>query len=162
MGSRRQPPLPAPGTLAAGFRLSRLDGGEVTLAELIADGPALFAFLKVTCPVCQFTMPFVERMHRQGSLRVYSISQNGAEDTREFNKYYGLTMPTLLDSEDAGYPASNAYSISNVPTMFVVEMDGTIGQVIEGWSKVDMEALGGRSGMNLFGPEDNVPAWKAG
>jgi peroxiredoxin len=112
--------------------------------------------------VCQMTMPFLERLHASGKLAVRGISQHGSPDTREFNEYYGVTFDTLLDSEDEGYPASNAYGISSVPTMFLVEPDGRISRVIEGWSKADMEALGAAVGVNLFRREDNVPAWKAG
>jgi peroxiredoxin len=162
MASRRQSTLPAQGTLAPGFRLAELDGGEVTLAELAAGGPVLLAFFKISCPVCQLTMPYLERLHRQGGLRVYGISQNDADDTREFNRHFGVTFPTLLDSEDSGYPASNAYGISSVPTMFLVTPDGTLERVIEGWNRIDMAALGDRAGMILFHAADNVPAWKAG
>jgi peroxiredoxin len=162
MASRRQHSLPAPGTLAPGFRLAKLDGGESTLAELIANGPVLLAFFKVTCPVCQLTAPFLDRLHRQGTLPVYGISQNKANDTLEFNQYFGASYPTLIDSEDENYPASNAYGISSVPTLFLVEADGTLGRVIEGWNKIDMQSLGERAGISLFRASDNVPAWKAG
>jgi hypothetical protein len=47
--------------------------------------------------------------------------------------------------------------------MFLVEADGTLERVIEGWNKIDMESLGERAGMMmLFRADDNVPAWKAG
>jgi peroxiredoxin len=162
MASRRQQSLPSPGTLAPGFLLEKLQGGRTTLAELVASGPVLLAFFKVTCPVRQMTAPFLERLNRQGNLPVYGISQNEPNDTREFNEYFGVTFPTLLDSEDDGFPASNAYGISIVPTIFLVEADGTLGRVIEGWNKIDMQDLGERAGMSLFRAEDNVPAWKAG
>jgi peroxiredoxin len=162
MAARKQSSLPNPGTLAPGFRLAALDGGEVTLAELTATGPVLLAFFKVTCPVCQLTVPYLERLHQQGGLRIYGISQNEPVDTREFNRHFGVTFPTLLDSEDAGYPASNAYGISSVPTMFLVNSDGSLERVLEGWNRIDMAALGDRAGMILFHAEDNVPAWKAG
>ena len=162
MASRRQQTLPNPGSLAPDFRLTKLEGGEVSLPELISGGPALLAFYKVTCPVCQMTMPFLERLHRQGSLRVYGISQNDPDDTLEFVRHFGASFPTLLDSEDAGYPASNAYGISTVPTLFVVEPDRKLSQVIEGWNKMDMAGLGSLAGMKLFRADDDVPAWKAG
>jgi peroxiredoxin len=107
-------------------------------------------------------MPYLERLHRQGTLSIYGISQNNARDTREFNQHFGVSFPTLLDSEDRGFPASNAYGISSVPTMFLVEPDGTLGSVIQGWNRKDMEALGVRAATTLFRPDDNVPAWKAG
>ena len=162
MASRRQRALLDPGARAPGFRLSRLEGGEATLAELAAGGRVLLVFFKVTCPVCQMTMPFLERMHGSGTLAICAISQNDARDTCEFNGSFGVTIPTLLDSEDEDFPASNAYGIASVPTMFLVEGDGKISRVTEGWSKLDMEALGAAVGMALFRADDDVPAWKAG
>ena len=162
MASLRQRSLLDPGSRAPAFHLARLEGGEATLAELTARGRVLLVFFKVTCPVCQLTMPFLERMHASGTLSICGISQNDAADTREFNTYFGVTFATLLDTEETNFPASNAYGISSVPTMFLVEPDGTVSRVIEGWSKMDMEALGAAAGMTLFRPEDNVPVWKAG
>jgi hypothetical protein len=46
--------------------------------------------------------------------------------------------------------------------MFLVEPDGAISQVIEGWRKKDMEGLGSRIGANLIRPGEYVPEWKAG
>ena len=158
----RQRPLLDPGSRAPGFRLSSLEGGKGTLAEWTARGRVLLVFFKVTCPVCQLTMPFLERMHGSGRLAICGISQNDAADTREFNRHFGVTFGTLLDSEDEDFPASNAYGISSVPSMFLVEPDGAVARAIEGWNKADMEALGALAGMSLFRPEDNVPAWKAG
>ena len=135
---------------------------KAALADLTGSGRVLLVFFKVTCPVCQLTMPFLERLHASGTLNVCGISQNEAADTREFNTYFGVGFPTLLDAEDEDFPASNAYSISSVPSMFLVEPDGAISRVIEGWNKMDMESLGALAGVSLFRPEDNVPAWKAG
>jgi peroxiredoxin len=162
MASRRQHPILDPGSRAPAFRLPRLEGGPAALAEFTARGRVLLVFFKVTCPVCQLTMPFLERLHAAGTLAICGISQNDASDTREFNSYFGVTFATLLDTEDADFPASNAYGIASVPTMFLVEPDGAISRAIEGWNKMDMEALGAAAGMTLFRPEENVPAWKAG
>ena len=88
MASRRQRPLLDPGTRAPDFRLSRLEGGEASFAELAAGGRVLLVFFKVTCPVCQLTMPFLERLHASGTLTICGISQNDAADTREFNELF--------------------------------------------------------------------------
>jgi|SRR5450755_1188673 peroxiredoxin len=162
MASWRQRRLLDPGTRAPGFRLRDPEGGESTLEEWTARGRVLVVFFKVTCPVCQLTLPFLERMHLSGGLAICGISQNDAADTREFNQYFGVTFDTLLDGEDEDFPVSNAYGIASVPSMFLVEPDGGISRVIEGWNKKDMEELGAVAGMSLFRPEDNVPAWKAG
>ena len=162
MASRRQARLLDPGSQAPEFRLRRLEGGEGRLADWTARGRVLLVFFKATCPVCQLTLPFLERLHGAGALAICGISQNDESDTREFNNYFGITFPTLLDSEDEGFAASNAYGISSVPSMFLVEAGGEVARVIEGWSRMDMEALGAAAGTTLFGAEDNVPAWKAG
>jgi peroxiredoxin len=151
-----------PGVRAPEFRLPRLDGGEASLGELTAGGPALLVLFKVTCPVCQLTLPFLERIHAAGSLPIFGISQNDAEDTREFNSEFGITFPVLLDTEESGFPVSDAFGISSVPSMFLVEFDGTISHVIEGWRKKEIEWLGGKAGVTPFRPLDHVPEWKAG
>ena len=108
------------------------------------------------------TFPFLERIYATGRLHIFGISQNDAADTREFNQEFGVTFPTLLDSEDEGFPASNDYGISSVPTMFLVDPDGVITQVMEGWRKRDIEALAAPSVAGLFRPGEYVPEWKAG
>jgi peroxiredoxin len=162
MAAQYQHHLLNAGDRAPGFRLPRLEGGEASLADLIANGPVLLSFYKVTCPVCQLTLPFLERIHATGTLAIYAISQNDPEDTREFNVEYKITLPTLLDAEESGFPTSNAYGISYVPTMFLVGVDGKISRVVEGWNKQEIEALGREGGVAVFRATDNVPAWKSG
>jgi peroxiredoxin len=161
--------LLATGSRAPDFRLQRLDGGEVALRDLTSTGAALLAFFKVTCPVCQLAFPFLERIHAGGgakgaggTLVVYGISQHPARDTRDFNREFSITFPALLDTEESGYPVSNAFGISQVPSIFLVEHDGKISRVVEGWSKKDMEWLGGKAGVSVFRRGDSVPESKPG
>jgi peroxiredoxin len=162
MASRGQHRLLDSGKHAPAFELELLGGGRMSLAEILAGGPALLAFFKISCPVCQMTFPFLERLHQAGAIRIFGISQNDASDTREFNQEFGVTFPTLLDSEENDFPASNDYGISSVPTMFLVSAAGTIAYVIEGWRKKDVESLASPPIPNLFRPGEYVPEWKAG
>jgi peroxiredoxin len=132
------------------------------LAEVLSGGPVLLAFFKISCPVCQLTFPFLERIHSSGAVRIFGVSQNDAADTREFNQEFGVTFPTLLDGEESGFPASNDYGISSVPTMFLIEPGGKIVNVIEGWQKKEIEGLAVPALAGLFRPGDYVPEWKAG
>src|SRR5438045_6859006 len=97
MASGRRRRILDPGSRAPDFRLPRLDGGVSTLRELIAAGPALLVFFKVTCPGCQMTLPFLERIHAAQKLAIHGISQDADADTVEFNRAYGITFSTLLD-----------------------------------------------------------------
>jgi peroxiredoxin len=160
MARNRQ--LLSTGSRAPEFRLPRLEGGEASLHDLIANGPALLAFFKISCPVCQLTLPFLDRIHTPGRLAVYAVSQNNEDDTRYFRDHFKVALPTLLDREENGFPASNAFGISSVPTMFLIETDGTVSRVLEGWSKAEIETLANQAGVAPFREGENVPAWKGG
>jgi peroxiredoxin len=138
------------GDMAPDLRLELLGGGQESLRS---DEPVLLVFFKVSCPTCQYTLPYLERV--ASGIKVRGISQNDAEGTREFAEQFGLTLPILLDPEGR-FPASNAFGIAHVPTMFLLEPGGRIQRVIEGWTKRDMVDLG------AVGAAENVPAWKAG
>lgn len=149
------------GTKAPEFTLDDMAGGKRGLSEILAQGPALVVLYKISCPVCQMAMPYIERISK-GSLQVVAISQDDARATTRFQQNLGITIPTLLDRESDGYPASNAFGITHVPSLFVVEADGGISLSTAGFSKRELEALGQRAGVETFRPEDHVPEWKAG
>ena len=152
------------GAAAPAFELEDLNGGTRTLRDIAAGKPVLLAFFKVSCPTCQFTFPFLERMYRagKGSVGVYAISQDDAASTSEFNQEFGISMPTLLDRAERGYPASNAYGLTHVPSLFLVEPDGRISWTSNGFHKQELEELGRRTGVAPFKPSDYVPEWKSG
>jgi peroxiredoxin len=166
MGSARQQRTLEAGARAPEFDLPTLDSkASQNLAGALASGPVLLAFFKVTCPTCQLTMPFIERMYKgakKGVARMFAVSQDDAADTREFHREYGITMPTLLDGEKQGYPASNAYGLSNVPSLFLIEPNTSISWSLIGFNKKQLEALGAKLGVNPFRPGENVPEMKGG
>ncbi len=165
MGSARENETLTTGQHAPDFRLEDLSGGERTLGELLPAGPVFLAFFKASCPTCQFTFPYLERIYRRlaaGRARMFAVSQDDAEATREFHKEFGITMPTLLDSARHGYPASNAYGLSYVPSMFLIERDGTISWSLVGFNKKELESLGATLGVNPFQPGERVPEMKSG
>ena len=127
MASRRQRPLLDAGTRAPDFRLARLEGGEASLAELAAGGRVLLVFFKITCPVCQLTMPFLERLHAGGTLAIYGISQNDAEDTREFNQLLRRHLPDPARSRGRRLPGQQRLRhLAAFPPCSWSSRDGTI------------------------------------
>jgi len=104
----------------------------------------------------------LERLAANNGLQVFGISQDEASATRGFAKRFGLTFPILLDPSAENYAASNAYGISSVPSLFLIERDGIVSKSFAGFSKRDFEQIGARSGVVPFGPDDHVPEWKAG
>jgi|ERR1700722_9361039 len=160
------------GNMAPGFSLQALDGKEHSLEELIQRGPVVAAFFKVSCPVCQFTFPFLERIYKRyggDNLTLLGISQDDARATKDFAKEFGTTFPMLLDEKQKGYPASSAYGLTNVPTIFLIETDGTVQISSMGFAKKDLESivreLAERKKITpaaLFRPDESVPAHKPG
>src|SRR5262245_1121252 len=112
------------GAPAPAFRLEALGGGTESLADLLKKGRALVALLKVSCPFCQLASPFLDRIAAGAGLQVIAVSQDDDGSTQNFNQRFGVTFPTLLDRAKEDYPASNAYGISSVPSIFMVEPDG--------------------------------------
>jgi peroxiredoxin len=159
------------GNTAPGFSLKSLDNKEYSLNALMERGPVVAAFFKVSCPVCQFTFPFLERLHkRYGSdgVTFLGVSQDDAGATEKFAKEYGITFPMLLDDEN-GYVVSNAYGLTNVPTTFLIDSDGTVKVSSMGFDKKDLETIAGTlaecnkiSLAALFRPDEVVPANKPG
>ena len=165
MASARENQTLTTGQHAPNFRLEDLNGGQKALSELLAEAPVFLAFFKVSCPTCQFTLPFLDRICRGlagGAVRMFAVSQDDAEATREFHQEFGITMPTLLDSARLGYPASNAYLLSHVPSMFLIEQDTKISWSLVGFNKRELEALGAKLGVATFRPEERVPEMKSG
>lgn len=150
------------GARAPSFRLKDLSGNTVSLEEILSKGPALLGFFKIGCPVCQLTFPYLERLAASSAIQIIGVSQDDLAATEGFNQRFGVTFPTLLDQAKENYPASNAFGITNVPSMFLVEPDGRIASAFSGFSKRDMEALGGRAGVAPFQADESVPEWKAG
>lgn len=158
----KKKPMVLTGTPAPAFTLPDLDGKPVTLSSLHHTQPALLVFFKVSCPVCQMTLPFLNRLQSSGKLTVTAISQDDATATQRFRARFGVTLPALLDDEDAGYPVSNAFQLTNVPSLFLVEPDGVISLGVAGFSKLDLEAIAERAGVQMFQAGESVPAWRPG
>jgi peroxiredoxin len=142
--------------------LTDLEGNNVSLEDLASHGPVLLAFFKISCPVCQFALPYLERIRENANIRIYGISQNNAEDTRQFLKSYRIQFPVLLDEAARGYPASNGFGISQVPSQFQLAPDGSITHAWMGWSKAEMESLGERAGIPVLRSGEIVPAMRPG
>lgn len=133
----------ASGTKAPEFDLKTLDGKKFSLSEELARGPVALVFFKVSCPTCQYAMPFLERLYKSyknKGVSLVGISQNDANETAAFCKDFGVTFPMLLD-DTRTYPVSNAYGLTNVPTIFWIAEDGEIEVSSVGWVKADFELI---------------------
>jgi peroxiredoxin len=161
----------ATGTKAPDFTLNSLDGKQFSLADALSRGPVVLAFFKVSCPTCQYAFPFFERLYQaygRNGVALVGISQNDAKETAAFAKQFGVTFPILLDDTNS-YPVSNAYGLTNVPTLFWIAPDGEIELTSVGWVKADFEQVnrkmadaGKTAPAAMFQPGEDVREVRAG
>jgi peroxiredoxin len=153
------------------FELPAMDGSKFSLQEALTRGPVLAVFFKISCPTCQYALPYFERLYKtygKGKLSIIGVSQNDKKDTAEFMKRYGITLPMLLDDTKT-YPASNAYGLTNVPTVFWISEDGDIELSSVGWSRQDFEDIvkkaasaNGQAPKPIFQPTEQIADFRAG
>jgi peroxiredoxin len=159
------------GTKAPDFELKALDGRTFVLRDELMSGPVVLAFFKASCPTCQYTFPFLERLERaygHKGVRIIGVSQNDPKQTAAFNKEFGVTFPVLLDDTEA-YPVSNAYGLTNVPSIFWIAQDSEIEVSSVGWSKADFTDINRKMAearntppAAMFNPGEDVRDFRAG
>jgi peroxiredoxin len=159
------------GAKAPEFELKTLDGKKFSLYEELARGPVVLAFFKVSCPTCQYAFPFLQRLYKayqDKGVRLVGVSQNDATEAAAFAKEFGVKFPILLE-DIRSYPVSNAFGLTNVPTIFWIAQDGEIEVSSVGWVKADFEQInrkmaemGKTAPAAMFQPGEEVRDFRAG
>lgn len=154
------------GDTAPDFSLPSVQGRDVRLGDI--KGPKVLTFYKVTCPTCQLTLPFVEKIFKSygESVSFLGVVQDPKEEVRKFMEDYGLTFSQLIDAPD--YRVSSQYEVNVVPTIYLLDGDNRILFVEESFLKAGLEKLvseiahlTGSEEVDIFAGAD-VPPFKAG
>jgi peroxiredoxin len=135
------------GTQAPQFDLPAIDGSRFSLQNALSRGPVLAVFFKISCPVCQYALPFYERLYKaygSGKLSFVAVSQNEKRETEEFMRRFGVSFPVLLDDTNR-FPVSNAYGLTTVPTAFWIAEDGEIEISSVSWAREEFEQMAKRA-----------------
>jgi len=169
-GNRTMAALTA-GMKAPPIELSALDGSKFSLQEASNRGPVLAIFFKISCPVCQYALPYFERIYKaygRGKLTIVGISQNEARDTAEFVRKFGISFPVLLDDTKT-FAVSNAYGLTTVPTAFWISEGGEIEISDVSWVKKEFEEIASRAALissttalPMFQPSEKIADFRAG
>jgi peroxiredoxin len=153
----------ARGIQAPDFELPDVNGVPHRLwtALNLNHGPVVLVFFKISCPTSQFTFPYIQKIFATAAkgwrLKLWAVSQDDADDTRQFAQQYGITFDTLIDAYP--YDVSNAYRIVTVPATFIVEPNGKISLSDNGFSKDSLNQI---AGYDMFTPDDGLPASRPG
>ena len=80
---------------------------------------------------------------------------------------YNLSFPALLD--EPGYPISNNYGLTNVPTLFLIDSTGKVLVSCVGFVREDLEKIWDTlaqhmptSPSTLFQSDEVIPSYKPG
>jgi peroxiredoxin len=133
------PDLLAVGTTAPAFSLKTPLGVTHSLAQYKGKA-VLLEFFATWCPHCQAEAPHLQKLYESLPKTTYQfLAVNGdgeeAPSVFAFDRYFGLTYPSLLDPSSnpgsftqAGAPGqvSQAYHLQYFPTMYVVDPQGKI------------------------------------
>jgi peroxiredoxin len=130
------------GASAPDFTLPDTAGRPQRLAEALARGPVVLAFMKADCATCNLAFPYLERLHQaypDGGWQIWGICQHPARAAEWFAKNTGVTFPMLIDGDD--FPVSQAYDPPATPTVFLVDRAGVVQSAHYGFDKGDLNAL---------------------
>ena len=103
--------------------------------------------------------PHTKSQNKHANITVLGISQDDKKKTQAFSREFGVTFPVALD-EPKKYAVSNAYGLTNVPTMFYIAPGGEIEVSCVGWSKRDVEAI--HQKLAEYRNQRAVPLWRSG
>jgi peroxiredoxin len=147
------------GARAPDFELKDADGASFTLSHALTKGPVALIFYKSECPTCQFTLPYVQRIFEKNAnlLTVWAISEDDADETRQFAQRNGLKFTILID--EYPYDVSAEYGLEFVPGIFLIAPDGTITVSDFGFTKAGLNRI---AGFEFFRPNDGLPATRPG
>ncbi len=133
----------------------------------LSKAPTALFFYKVTCPVCQMAAPKVRAFAEAYPGRIVGVGQDPALKLAAFDLQYRLGFHAVTDLPP--YPASNAYGIRVVPTLFLVDGGGAIADVAESWDRKGLNRvskglaeLAGAVFRPVSEPDDGLPPFRPG
>jgi len=121
----------------------RSDGRQASSSALHEDGPTLVLIGHRTCKTTRQTIPFIDRIHKDGG-RAVLLMQDTPEDAMEALVKLNATIPFFLEPDP--YVFSAAIGLVTVPTLLFVESDGRVSTTSEAFRRPDIDAFAARLG----------------
>ena len=143
------------GTPAPGFRLPRLDGGELALEDYRGQR-VLLVFSDPGCGPCEQLAPQLERLHREREdLQVLMISRQDAETNRQKVATLGLSFPVALQEN---WEVSRQHAMFATPMGYLIDERGVLASdVAVGVDPILALAAGPKVSTNGQRPSHPVP-----
>jgi len=151
--------IPAPFALPK-TELLNPDGTVASPGALYAEGPTLVMIGHKDCKTTRQTLPFIDRIHKDGG-RAVALLQDAPKDAAAALAKLGLTLPFF--SETNPFTFSSTIGLATVPTLLFIEADGTVALTSEAFRRPDIEAFAARLGVpKPVIANDTMPGFKPG
>jgi len=138
----------------------RPDGSKTSSTALHEGEPTVVLIGHRNCKTTRQTIPFIDRIHKDGG-RARLLLQDTPEEATEALAKLNATIPFF--SEPDPYAFSTAIGLFTVPTLLFVEADGTVSTTSEAFRRADIEAFAARLGAPRPVIEnDTMPGFKPG
>ncbi|MEO5762450.1 MAG: hypothetical protein ABIR28_09080 [Vicinamibacteria bacterium] len=136
------------------------EGTVVPATSLYDGGPTLVLFGHKDCKTTRQTIPYIDRIHKDGGRARLVLQDTRAEAVEALGKL-GATIPFFSEADP--YAFSTTLGLVTVPTLLFIEADGTVSQTSEAFRRADIEAFATRLGAPTPVLEnDTMPGFKPG
>jgi len=151
--------LPTPFPLPQVDLLTR--EGQVTGSNALhAGGATLVLFGHRNCKTSRQTLPFIDRIHKDGG-RAVALLQDAPTEASAALLKLGLSLPFFCESSP--YRLASSIGLATVPTLLFVEANGTVSLTSEAFRRPDIEAFALRLGAPVPVIENDImPGFKPG
>jgi thiol-disulfide isomerase/thioredoxin len=111
------------------FRAHDLDGHEVSLAALRAQGPVVVDFWATWCEPCREALLELEgwrKLYGPRGLAIVAVSVDGPRNIAKVRPYVSrlkLGFPAVIDDDQQ---IQKLYQVTQMPTAFLVDRDGKV------------------------------------
>ena len=159
------------GTVAPDFSLPDVRGHGHSPSNLRSVGLLWLTFFKVSCPICQSSLHFIDRLARKltAIARVWTTFQKPPGHSKHFTKEFEIRLPQLFDPEETGFPVSEAYGIDMASATFLIDENKRIMHVSVAWDRAEfatmasaLVSVAGLSKLKLFEPVEYVDDFPTG
>jgi len=116
------------GEVAPDFEVVTQDGKVLRLSEFRGHKPVFVVFWNTWCSYCVNKIPRYKKLQEQIGDKIEIIAINttwkdSPEDMQSFEEHHHVNYSTAFD---AGELITDRYQVFNVPTEFIVDVDGVI------------------------------------
>jgi peroxiredoxin len=139
------------------FTLAALNGDVVSLADYRGKKTVVVSYWASWCGPCKVELPelreFYKRYHKaEANLVILAISIDEQKaDAEKYAQAEKLPFPVLFDPQSK---TAEAYSVQEIPTMFVIDKDGKIVHAHAGLEQAMPIQLMGELGLKYTGMEE--------